>query len=138
MRRKKMLEAIKILRRISTKRQREKIQILTVRHLFFSKSVMRTIKSFSTTNGSKITITLSTEFWWLKNVKFNPFITWRIVRTAPSYYLASKKCQVCLAEKYANYPEPDREILLNKWREIILKWHCWMTSHEMKLCQMLF
>lgn len=138
MRRKKMLEAIKIQRRISTKRQREKIQILTVRHLFFSKSVMRTIRSFSTTNGSKITITLSTEFWWLKNVKFNPFITWRIVRTAPSYYLASKKCQVCLAEKYANYPEPDREILLDKWREIILKWHCWMTSHEMKLCQMLF
>ena len=138
MRRKKMLEAIKIRRRISTKRQREKIQILTVRHFFFFKKRYANHKKFFNYERFKNSITLSTEFWWLKNVKFNPFITWRIVRTAPSYYLASKKCQVCLAEKYANYPEPDREILLNKWREIILKWHCWMTSHEMKLCQMLF
>ena len=66
----------------------------------------------------KNSTTLSTEFWRLKNANLNPFITWRIVRTAPSYHLESKKCQLCLADKFeiANYPEPDK--ILNKRSKI--------------------
>ena len=69
----------------------------------------------------KNSTTLSTEFWRLKNANLNPVITWRIVRTGPSYRLESKKCQLCLAEKFeiANYSEPDK--LLNKRSEIISK-----------------
>ena len=55
------------------------------------------------------------------NANLNPSITWRIVRTAPSYRLTSRKCQLCLAEKYeiANHPEPEK--LLNKRGEIVSK-----------------
>ena len=69
----------------------------------------------------KNSTTLSTEFWRLKNANLHPIITWRIVRTAPSYNLTSKKCQLCLAEKFeiANFPEHEK--LLNKRSEIISK-----------------
>ena len=69
----------------------------------------------------KNSTTLSTEFWRLKNANLHPIITWRIARTTQSYNLTSKKCQLCLAEKFetANFPEPEK--LLNKRSEIISK-----------------
>ena len=84
----------------------------------FKKRYANHKKSFNHERYKNSTM-LSTEFWRLKNANLNAVITWRIVRTAPSYRLKSKKCQLCLAEKLeiANYPEPNK--LLNKRSEII-------------------
>ena len=86
----------------------------------FKKRFVNHKKSFNHERYKNST-TLSTEFWRLKDANLNPTITWRIVRTAPSFHLTSKKCQLCLAEKFeiANHTNP--EILLNKRSEVIAK-----------------
>ena len=49
-----------------------------------------------------------------------PNVTWRIVKKAKAYNPESKRCSLCLTEKFeiANYPDRN---LLNKRTEIIAK-----------------
>ena len=61
---------------------------------------------------------LSTEVWRVKLMDGEPEIKWRVVRKAKAYTPESKRCLLCLAEKFeiANYPGDN---LLNKRSEII-------------------
>lgn len=45
-------------------------------------------------------------------------LKWSIVKSAPGYSSITKKCSLCLHEKFeiANYP--NQEELINKWSEI--------------------
>jgi hypothetical protein len=65
--------------------------------------------------------TLSTEYWRLKEINLNPQISWKIVRNAPSFKLETKKCHLCLAEKFEIAYHPTPEILLNRRNEVIAK-----------------
>ena len=49
---------------------------------------------------------LSTEFWKVKEMNGTPSVKWRIVRTAKADTPKSKRCSLCLCEKFeiANYP----------------------------------
>ena len=64
--------------------------------------------------------TLSAECWKIKDLGGSPSFTWRKIGNAPSYSAETKKCLLCLREKFeiANYPGKD---LLNKRTEIIAK-----------------
>ena len=61
---------------------------------------------------------LSNEFWGIKNRSGTPKITWKIIRICCSYYPNSKRCLLCLNEKYeiATYKGDN---LLKKRTEII-------------------
>ena len=61
---------------------------------------------------------LSKEFWEIKNCSGTPKITWKIIRICRPYYPNSKRCLLCLNEKYeiATYKGDN---LLNKRTEII-------------------
>ena len=61
---------------------------------------------------------LSKEFWEIKKRNGTPKITWKIIRICPSYNPNSKRCLLCLNEKYeiATYKGNN---LLNKRTEII-------------------
>ena len=60
---------------------------------------------------------LSKEFWEIKKCNGALKITWKIIRICPSYNPNSKRCLLCLNEKYeiATYKE---DKLLNKRTEI--------------------
>lgn len=78
-------------------------------------------KSFNNRRYIKDT-TLSSYIWEMKE-KFNvtPSLKWYIVKSVPSYSNISKRCQLCLQEKFEilNYPNPDE--LLNKRSELVSK-----------------
>ena len=61
---------------------------------------------------------LSKEFWEIKKRNGTPKITWKIIRICGSYNQNSKRCLLCLNEKYeiATYKGDN---LLNKRTEII-------------------
>ena len=61
---------------------------------------------------------LSEEFWEIKECNGTPKITWKIIRICRSYNPNSKRCLLCLNEKYeiATYKGDN---LLNKRTEII-------------------
>ena len=61
---------------------------------------------------------LSKEFWEIKKPNGTPKITWKIIRICRSYNPNSKRCLLCLNEKYeiATYKGDN---LLNKRTEII-------------------
>ena len=63
---------------------------------------------------------LSAEIWRIKDQNGQPNVSWRIIRKAKSYTPETKRCNLCLAEKFeiANYPGKN---LLNKRSEIIAK-----------------
>ena len=63
---------------------------------------------------------LSTEVWRIKLMDGEPEIKWRVVRKAKAYTPESKRCLLCLAEKFeiANHPGDN---LLNKRSEIVAK-----------------
>ena len=64
--------------------------------------------------------TLSFECWRIKDKGGNPKVSWKKIGHAPSYSVETKRCLLCLREKFeiANYPGKD---LLNKRSEIIAK-----------------
>ena len=64
------------------------------------------------------TTELSKEVWKIKKKGFIPSITWRIIKQFPAYNPATKKCQLCIAEKM-EILERDPENLLNKRSELI-------------------
>ena len=61
---------------------------------------------------------LSKEFWEIKKRRVTPKTTWKIIRMCRSYNPNSKRCLLCLNEKYeiATYKGDN---LLNKRTEII-------------------
>ena len=66
--------------------------------------------------------TLSKYLWEIKEkFKIMPSLKWSIIKSVPAYSNFSKKCQLCLQEKFEilNYPNPNK--LLNKISELISK-----------------
>ena len=53
-----------------------------------------------------------------------PSLKWSIIKAIPAYSKISKKCQLCLQEKFEilNYPNPNE--LLNKRSELIYCFYC--------------
>ena len=50
-----------------------------------------------------------------------PTLMWCIVKSVPGYSNISKRCTLCLDEKYEILNYPDQEELLNKRSEIVSK-----------------
>ena len=66
--------------------------------------------------------TLSKYVWEIKRkLKIMPSLKWSIIKSVPAYSNISKKCQLCLQEKFEilNYPNPNE--LLNKKSRLISK-----------------
>lgn len=63
---------------------------------------------------------LSIEYWRIKELNGNPSVSWKIIKHAKPYSPESKRCLLCLQEKFeiANYQGTN---LLNKRTEIIAK-----------------
>ena len=68
----------------------------------------------------KNSTSLSVELWKIKESNGTPIVTWKIIKNAKAYTPESKRCSLCLNEKFeiANYPGLN---LLNKRTEIIAK-----------------
>ena len=74
--------------------------------------------------GHSTDTTLSKYVWEVKRkLKIMPSLKWYIIRSVPAYSNISKKCQLCLQEKFEilNYLNPNE--LLNKRSELISKCH---------------
>ena len=72
----------------------------------------------------RVDTTLSKYVWEVKRkLKIMPSLKWYIIKSVPAYSNISKKCQLCLQEKFEilNYPNPNE--LLNKRSELISKCH---------------
>ena len=65
--------------------------------------------------------TLSTEYWKLKKRNLNPQVSWKIIRRTHSFKPESKKCSLCLAEKFEIVYHPYPHKLLNRRSEVIAK-----------------
>ena len=78
-------------------------------------------QSFKHRKHSKST-TLSAYIWKLKDeFSITPTLSWSIVKKVPSYSNITKKCNLCLYEKFAILTHQNQEELLNKRSEIISK-----------------
>ena len=72
--------------------------------------------------GHSTDTTFSKCIWEVKRkLKIMPSLKWHIIKSVPAYSNISKKCQLCLQEKFEilNYPNPNE--LLNKRSELISK-----------------
>ena len=67
---------------------------------------------------SKNSTELSKYIWHLKENKFDYDITWSVIGHAKPYNSASKRCNLCLSEKYVIIHEPHR-CTLNKRNELV-------------------
>ena len=65
--------------------------------------------------------TLSTYVWDLKDKNIEPSFKWSIIRHARPYSNKSKKCPLCLEEKFQILFYENKRELLNKRSEIIAK-----------------
>ena len=66
--------------------------------------------------------TLSSYIWNMKETHgITPTLKWSIIRRVKSYSNTTKKCPLCLSEKYEILKYPCRNELLNKRSEIISK-----------------
>ena len=61
---------------------------------------------------------LSKYVWSLKDNNINHIITWQIIARAKPYSSASKRCNLCLLEKFIIIREPHR-CTLNKRNELV-------------------
>ena len=82
----------------------------------FKKRYANHKKSFNLIN-SKNDITLSVEYWTLKQKQQAPRLTWEIKGQYKAYNPTLKKCNLCLNEKLAIKDDPDKN-LLNKRLEV--------------------
>ena len=65
---------------------------------------------------------LSKHIWEMKDKhSINPNLMWCIVKSVPGYSNISKRCMLCLHEKYEILNYPDQEELLNKRSELVSK-----------------
>ena len=72
--------------------------------------------------------TLSSYVWKIKKTKKEtPTLVWEIIRTAPPYTNITKRCSLCLHEKFAILMYPNQSELLNKKSELVSK-----CQHENK------
>ena len=79
-------------------------------------------------DGHSTDTTLSKSVWEVKRkLKTMPSLKWYIIKSVPAYSNFSKKCQLCLQEKFEilNYPNPNE--LLNRRSELISK--CRQVNH---------
>ena len=65
--------------------------------------------------------TLSTYIWQLKEKGRSPVIKWSVVKRAPSYNPASKKCRLCLMEKFLILEHSNDRNCLNTRTELFSK-----------------
>jgi hypothetical protein len=78
-------------------------------------------QSFKNRKYSKDTM-LSKYIWELKDEKIDDYIlNWSILKTAPAYNNISKRCILCLQEKFEIIKHPNQNCLLNKKSELISK-----------------
>ena len=63
---------------------------------------------------------LSKHVWALKRSGIEHSIEWSVVSQAPAYSNATKRCQLCLAEKLA-IMEADKRVNINKRSELVSK-----------------
>ena len=78
-------------------------------------------QSFKNRKYSKDTM-LSKYIWELKDEKTGNYIlNWSILKTAPAYNNISKRCILCLQEKFEIIKHPNQNCLLNKKSELISK-----------------
>ena len=75
-------------------------------------------KSSLTNPKYKHQTSLSTEYWRLKEMNKNPRITWKIVEKSKAFTPESKKCHLCLAEKYhiANFENHGQQKIRNRFQ----------------------
>ena len=65
---------------------------------------------------------LSIYIWEMKDkYDITPNLKWYIIKSVPRYSNISKRCMLCLHEKYEILNCPDQEELLNKRSELVLK-----------------
>ena len=65
---------------------------------------------------------LSKHIWEMKDKhNISPNLMWCIVKSVPGYSNISKRCTLCLHEKYEILNYPDQEELLNKKSELVSK-----------------
>lgn len=85
----------------------------------FKKRYANHKQSFNT-HKYKNSTSLSNEFWRIKELNGQPVIKWKVLRRSSSYNPNSKKCKLCLNEKYEIATFKGMNIL-NKRSEIISK-----------------
>ena len=68
--------------------------------------------------ASRNSTELSKYVWSLKDNNINHVITWQIIARAKPYNSASKRCNLCLLEKFIIIREPHR-CTLNKRNELV-------------------
>ena len=61
---------------------------------------------------------LITHVWTLKNSNIDLFISWRIISSSSSYNSSSRRCNLCLKEKFLIICRPDLSSL-NKRNELV-------------------
>ena len=72
--------------------------------------------------GHSTDTTLSKYVWEVKRkLKIMPSLKWYIIKSVPAYSNISKKCQLCLQEKFEILIYPNPNELLNKTSELISK-----------------
>jgi len=73
-------------------------------------------------NKSANSTTPSSHIWNIKdNYNIAPTLNWPIIKKVPLYLNVTKKCPLCLAERYEIVMYPLKDELLNKRSEIISK-----------------
>ena len=90
-----------------------------------SNNVFTTTDRMSFNNEGHSTDTTLSKYIWevTRKLKMMSSLKWYIIKSVPAYSNISKKCQLCLQEKFEilNYPNPNE--LLNKRSELISKCH---------------
>ena len=72
--------------------------------------------------GHSTDTTLSKYVWEIKRkLKIMPSLKWYIIKSVPAYSNISKKCQLCLQEKFEILIYPNPNELLNKTSELTSK-----------------
>ena len=85
-----------------------------------SKNDTQTIKDDSTSIDTKTT-KLSVEYWNWKAGNCNPKVTWAVKNQFSAYKPQSKRCSLCLKEKFEILEDKENN-LLNKKSEVISKY----------------
>ncbi|XP_066929005.1 uncharacterized protein [Clytia hemisphaerica] len=62
---------------------------------------------------------LSAEVWRIKDLNGQPTVSWRTIRKSKAFTPDTKRCNLCLAEKFeiANYPDQDTSAVNSKYSE---------------------
>ena len=76
----------------------------------------------SLTSKEALKTTLSDYIWTVREEqKIDPTLKWSIIKSVPAYNNISKKCLLCLHEKFEILFYEDQDKLLNKRTELVAK-----------------